>query len=738
MMSVIEEGMAEPKKERKSLPLLKKKNTERVPSRLSRIMRRVAAAAVLLLFLQIILGNTFLYGNNAFGILLKITTVISIIGTIAYYSLRIIIFMKSRLLWRVRRRLIITYLFIGLTPILLLTVFEVISMFSVSAEAMARILAVQIVSSEKRLLENTKSLANGLSGIDPSSPRFQAFLDEQMATIHASLPKARCAIWRSGISSKAFKQPADITSNPTADSSKINSGFSDSLPEWLQAKTEWSGFIRGSRGDTGWQSLRAVVKKKNLVILTEFPIDASYTQRLTEETGITVQPEDYEHIKVETSRGNVVISETSGESKSSNGTGSRFLYPVVFSATKWKDGTPDDIFVPMSFSWSPREASKQLLGKSELGQHLRVGLVGIGITFIVVELIALLIAVLMTRAVTGTVHELYTATEYITYGNFNYRARVRSRDQLGELAEAFNDMSEHIETLLEERVERERLEREVEIAAEVQSKLFPRELPRLPTVEIAAECRAARGVAGDYYDCLMLSPGHMLLALGDVSGKGLSASLVMSNLQASFRAQATMMTERSLLSDGRPQTGNIASDRSMGHRPVRPYSYGTVSRMTSVINEQLCQSMEANRFATLFLGLYDEPNRTLYYTNSGHNAAMLIHSDGSIERLERGGMMVGAFDWATFEEAYTTISPDAVLIVFSDGLTEARSLDGEEYGDERLVRFAIDHRYLPADRLLDAIFQEVDNWTGSREREDDQTLVVVKAAIPATAIPLPL
>src|ERR671938_335492 len=136
--------------------------------------------------------------------------------------------------------------------------------------------------------------------------------------------------------------------------------------------------------------------------------------------------------------------------------------------------------------------------------------------FLTLELFALFAAGWMTRAVTGTVHRLYRATEYIKRGDFSHRVRVRSRDQLGELADAYNDMAADIEALLHERVERERLEREIEIAAEVQAQLFPRSTPVLASAEITGECRAARGVAGDYYDFIEVAPGLVAFALGDV------------------------------------------------------------------------------------------------------------------------------------------------------------------------------------------------------------------------------
>jgi sigma-B regulation protein RsbU (phosphoserine phosphatase) len=351
----------------------------------------------------------------------------------------------------------------------------------------------------------------------------------------------------------------------------------------------------------------------------------------------------------------------------------------------------------------------------------------------------------MTRAVTGTVHRLYQATEYIKRGDFSHRVRVRSHDQLGELAVAFNEMSANIQSLLQQRVEHERLEREVEIAAEVQAQLFPRSVPTLATVEIAGECRAARGVAGDYYDYIEVSPELYAFALADVSGKGLSASLVMSNLQATLRAQTTIIAERlrvaatvpattttaatAALTRGRGSSSSSSSDNDGIEMPCGVTGVDTscaVENMVESINGQLCRSTEASRFATLFLALYDDRERTLRYTNAGHNAAILLRADGTVERLSAGGTMVGAFDWAKFEEAETTLERGDVLIIFSDGLSEAQNASGEEYGEKALVQFVADRRNLSADEMRRAVFDEIDTWSGAEERGDDQTLVVVK------------
>jgi sigma-B regulation protein RsbU (phosphoserine phosphatase) len=404
-------------------------------------------------------------------------------------------------------------------------------------------------------------------------------------------------------------------------------------------------------------------------------------------------------------------------------------YLVISFATDWSTGEQTRK-LSFLFDWSWAIASKQFLGRSDTGEIWWQILKIVSIIFLVLELLALVAAAWMTRAVTSSVHKLYRATEYIKRGDFSYRVRVRSHDQLGELAESFNDMAANVESLLQERVLRERLEREVELAHEVQSRLFPSRVPDLLTLEAAAECRAARGVAGDYYDYVEIVPGLVAFALGDVSGKGMSASLVMSNLQATLRAQAAITSERLNIAERAvAASATTGSDKLLARVVADADIDGAVARKVTNINAQLCRSTDANRFATLFLTLYDDRTHTLNYTNAGHNAPILVRSDGAVERLTTGGMMVGAFEWASYEEGRTQLESGDVLVIYSDGITEAERAPGEEYGEERLVQLVIKHRHLSAHDIREAIFTDVDAWSGQKDRGDDQTLVIMKSQI---------
>jgi sigma-B regulation protein RsbU (phosphoserine phosphatase) len=304
---------------------------------------------------------------------------------------------------------------------------------------------------------------------------------------------------------------------------------------------------------------------------------------------------------------------------------------------------------------------------------------------------------------------------------------------LGELALAFNDMSANIEALLVERVGHERLKREVEIAHEVQAQLFPRSTPALATATITGECRAALGVAGDYYDFVEVAPNLIALTLGDVSGKGLSASLVMSNLQATLRAQVSIIAER-LRVAAPTHASQMAAGDGVGTQAFElPCGVtGTddgclVSRMAEGINEQLCRSTDANRFATLFLAIYDDAARTLRYTNAGHNAPLLVRADGTVERLWTGGTVLGAFDGVGFEEGQAELNEGDVLVIYSDGITEAQCEDGEEFGEQRLAQLLAAHRTETVENIRTRIFESVERWSGGTDRGDDQTLVILKA-----------
>jgi phosphoserine phosphatase RsbU/P len=740
---------------------------------LRRMMPRVAIAAAILLIARMLLRRTFIFGDHLFGGLLEFISTLLIFITLLYYGLKALRWMKRRLLWRVRRRLVVTYLFVGLTPIILLALFGMVASFGVSSEAMSRIVVAQMKATEQETAQSAQSVANAFAQLPANSTDqfIESWLHERAGILRGSLPGARLALWRGANNEDrrqlGFHSHAQFVSEVDEENTRglgpDRTSVGAELPGWLRDHDSWHGLAFVSPPNRqehfGSPSYRAIVRGtgaqgRPFAVLLAVPLSRTLVERYREATGVYIRP-FFGAMRVMRGKSQITLTDDSAPD-SNDGSGRTenvdeqevarrtmemltrdqlgeplppgvTQYVVISNARDWTKG--EDVGkLSFLFDWSWQIAGRQFLGRSDTGEVWWQILKAVSIIFLVLEVLALLAAAWMTRAVTSSVHKLYRATEYIKRGDFSYRVKVRSHDQLGELAGSFNDMAANIESLLQERVKHERLEREVELAHEVQSRLFPSRVPDLLTLEAAAECRAARGVAGDYYDYIAVVPGLVAFALGDVSGKGMSASLVMSNLQATLRAQTAITGERLSIAERAVAASATAGTDKLLARVVADADIdGAVARKVTNINGHLCQSTDANRFATLFLSLYEDRTRTLRYINAGHNAPILVRADGRVERLTTGGMMVGAFEWASYEEGRTQLEPGEVLVIFSDGITEAERAPGEEYGEERLVQLVIKHRHISAHEMREIIFNDVDAWSGQNERGDDQTLVIMKS-----------
>jgi sigma-B regulation protein RsbU (phosphoserine phosphatase) len=237
-----------------------------------------------------------------------------------------------------------------------------------------------------------------------------------------------------------------------------------------------------------------------------------------------------------------------------------------------------------------------------------------------------------------------------------------------------------------------RATREIEIAREVQQRLLPHKSPSLRTLEYAGACLQARVVGGDYYDFLDLGPTRLGLVLADVSGKGIAAALLMANLQANLRSQyALALTDLN---------GLLCSVNQLFHEASSP-----------------------NRYATLFFGVYDDETRRLAYANCGHNPPLVLRANATAEWLAPTAPVVGLFDEWQCAVDETRFEAGDTFVLFTDGVTEAMSDAGEEFGDARLLALVRAHAHLPPSAMLDRIVEAVRDFSES-EQEDDLTLIV--------------
>jgi sigma-B regulation protein RsbU (phosphoserine phosphatase) len=349
-------------------------------------------------------------------------------------------------------------------------------------------------------------------------------------------------------------------------------------------------------------------------------------------------------------------------------------------------------------------------------------LIAVGIFFAVIELIALIIGTRMTRTVTAAVAQLHDATRHVDRGDFSHRIPVKSSDQLADLANSFNSMTASIEKLILEQKEKQRLENELSIAQEVQAQLFPRQVSELESLEVHGFCRPARTVSGDYYDFLTASSHKLILAVGDISGKGISAALLMATIHSAVRAYSV---------ENLPQMREpVAVGALSGEgRIMAAWPEGvevSPGALLSLLNHQLYESTPMEKYATLFLGIYDGRSHHLTYSNGGHLPPILIGKDGTIRRLEVGGTVVGLFDNMTYDEGAVEMHPGEIFLAYSDGVTEPEN-DFGEFGEQRLIDLVRENRDLPLAQISQIVTLAVDTWIGDNEQPDDVTLVLARA-----------
>jgi serine phosphatase RsbU (regulator of sigma subunit)/extradiol dioxygenase family protein len=246
-----------------------------------------------------------------------------------------------------------------------------------------------------------------------------------------------------------------------------------------------------------------------------------------------------------------------------------------------------------------------------------------------------------------------------------------------------------------EKLEAERrAAQELEIAKQVQARLFPQRLPSLETLEYAGCCIQARQVGGDYHDFLDLGPGRFGLVIADISGKGIAAALLMANLQANLRSQCA-----------------IAFDEP--------------ERLLRSVNQLFYENTNESAYATLFFAEYEDKLRRLRYANCGHLAALLLRHNGAVERLDSTSTVLGLFaEWDCAITERQLCSGDT-LVLYTDGITESFNDTGEEYGERRLIEALERHREMPAQAVITSIVDEVQRFS-PLEQHDDITLIVAK------------
>ncbi len=589
-----------------------------------------------------------------------------------------------QILWRVRNRMIVLFLFIGLVPLLLVTALVALSGYVLIGQVAVHIATADLERRMARLHGLANALAWTLAATD--AVRQQEWIDTWMERAGGGWPGLQ--VW-----TEREDQPADPESPREA--------------------------LRGFRG---------IVRRQGRLYLATHastgtgrgPLPGS-SRRLTSVEVIVLQPLTSAFLaSLAPGLGRVtVVSKTrqliiaAPPRATFPGPAYQLDYEIVwgtapFQAAGWSEDDQTTEEVQWRIETRPSALYGRLFGQGvQIAQGVTAGFLALGTIFLIVELVSLVTGISITRTVTRSVHGLYEGTQKVNKGIFSHRIPLEGHDQLTELAGSFNSMTESIERLIEESKERQRMASELEIAREVQGQLFPKAPPQLRTLEILGVCHAAQMVSGDYFDFIKLSDDRLALAIGDVAGKGISGALLMASIQSMLRTQLSA-------EGGRP---GRESDDGVWRFPA--------AQLVSQLNLQLYQNTSPEKYATFFFGAYDDRHSILTYTNAGHLPPVLIRN-GEPQRLEVNGLVVGAFPFATYEQTEIALQPGDLLVGFTDGATEPENEFVEEFGEERLIELLIRNRQRPVREIIEEVIQAVSRWTGRPELQDDMTLLVAR------------
>jgi phosphoserine phosphatase RsbU/P len=662
----------------------------------------------------------------------------------------------SRLLWKVQHRLVVTYLLMGLAPVLLLATLGLIATYLFSGQ-FATFAAIG---------EIDKELAH-IAAVN------RAFALHVAHTLEAD-PNAKVVALPELDDKNKNHEHLDLQVSAFEDDKPLklvspqdDLGSMSRLPAWVH-----DGF-RSIVYEDGKLYLRAVDEQvigvHNVTLITSLPLGEKNVDKIASGLGRviivpTISVEDNDSNGKPTpataatggaaaNPGNSSVEFHVGDAKRSSmvqvngknpevyevrkGTVSggelppashfydlkvEFLAPLITST--WANGETHNAFLHVE-SRPSLLYQRLFIASLKIAAFIQDALISIAVIFALLELIAFIMAMRLNQTITRSVRDLYHATQEIDGGNLGHRIEVKRNDQLAALSRSFNGMTSSLERLMQTQREKERLQNELEIAQEVQANLFPRGNIMLPTLELHGVCRPARTVSGDYYDFLLFSESSLGLALGDISGKGISAALLMATLHSAVRAYRFAGEELVTVGVQAIHAGSAAMVRKGVAEVDCGELFESPGKVLSLLNRHLYRSTQPEKYATLFLAHYEGLTSRLTYANGGQLPPLLLRSDDSVTRLDRGGTVVGLLDGMSYEEGTVHLRHGDILVAYSDGVTEPENEFGD-FGEERLMELVRRHRHLSLAAISDQVMQALRSWIGGQEQPDDITLVLAR------------
>jgi serine phosphatase RsbU (regulator of sigma subunit) len=592
------------------------------------------------------------------------------------------------LLWRIRSKLILSYLFVGLVPIVLACTF-----FVLAGVLLVNLVAAHLVTAEiDRMTGTLATVAETvLTSLPPEDAAAARVVDERLAPARSIHRELAYALVRRG----------QVVA--------IHGDAPGRLPAWWKGAS-FAGLVRARPG-----LLRAVQARGSDTFLSlDVPFDAALFESLERRTGIHVLTEaeleprgegELDHDRPGPRAGTVAEAGRGDTLSISSGSGLAFV--AIPEQTEWETGERTAIH-PVPFRFHPFELLKKLApgfkvgGMGSLADALVYAMGVVGAVFLVMYAVALLLGLLLARSITRSVHALSLGTERLRQGDFDQEVAVRSRDQLGELAESFNHMSKGVKALLREQTEKERLEEELRIARQIQMSLLPAQgAVTMPGIRIAALCLPAAEVGGDYYDLLPLSDTRLGVLVADVSGKGTSAALYMAELKGLVLSLSRI--------------------------------YASPAKLLIEANRILASNLDSRSFITMTYAVVDMVEGTMRYARAGHNPIIQLEAaSGKTRVLVPQGLGLGIDRGERFEEileeAVTPLRRGDIFLFFTDGLSEAMNGRSELFGESRLRDIIEGVEGLTSEEIKERILGEIRTFVGDAAPHDDMTLVVLKVA----------
>lgn len=583
-------------------------------------------------------------------------------------------------LWRIRTKLILSYLFVAVVPVVLLVLFFALAAVLFLGVAASHIVTVEI---DRRSEDLGRTVAATFPRLLPMGAVDADAVEAALAPLRQRYPTLSYAFVRGG------HRMASAGTLP------------ERLPSWLKQET-FAGLV-----SDGGPRLRALAAGGDSFLMVDLPLDEHLLKDLDPRAGIRLFAAGG---KVETRGAGLTIKIDDAPSPAPSGlrvgatrvpAGEQRLQGLGFiatpDATDWATGTRDATAV--AFQYNPRGVMRMLTpGKVDFASILVVALAVVAAIFLVMYAVALLVGLLLARSITRSVHALHLGTERLRQGRFDQPIPVRTRDQLGDLADSFNLMSRDIQQLMRESAEKERLEEELRIARRIQMSLLPQGTVSVPLVSIAATCIPATEVGGDYYDLMPLPGDRLAVMVADVSGKGTSAALYMAELKG-------LMLSLSRVHD-------------------------SPAALLTEANRILAADMDARSFITMSYAVLEPRARRMRYARAGHSP--LIHraaGTGATRLLAPPGLGLGLDPGAQFErvleEMEVPLASGDVFVFFTDGISEAMNVSGELFGEDRLREVLQQDGHPTSAELRERVLADVRRFVGEAPQHDDMTLVVL-------------